>query len=108
MLFCQNSPEMGWMPPILVVAGIGNGYLGGKYGSWPRIAAIFRKYNLAHAPCSSCLSSMLDMVKACILGGGEGISVVMVVMNCVLFLLHQRSVKWVEDKLMVLYLLVLI
>ena len=49
MLFCQNSPEMGWMPPILV-AGIGNGYLGGKYGSWPRIAAIFRKYNLAHAP----------------------------------------------------------
>ena len=49
MLFCQNSPEMGWMPPILV-AGIGDGYLGGKYGSWPRIAAIFRKYNLAHAP----------------------------------------------------------
>ena len=71
------------MPPILV-AGIGNGYLGGKYGSWPRIAAIFRKYNLAHAP--------LFIVPELYVRHGKSLhirrSVVMAVMNCVLFLLH--------------------
>ena len=87
MLFCQNSPEMGWMPPILV-AGIGNGYLGGKYGSWPRIAAIFRKYNLAHAP--------LFIVSEFHVRHGKSLhirrSVVMAVMNCVLFLLHKERI----------------
>ena len=87
MLFCQNSPEMGWMPPILV-AGIGNGYLGGKYGSWPRIAAIFRKYNLAHAPLFIVSEFHVRHGKSLHIRRRGGISVVMVVMNCVLFLLH--------------------
>ena len=75
------------MPPILV-AGIGNGYLGGKYGSWPRIAAIFRKYNLAQAP--------LFIVSEFHVRHGKSLhirrSVVMAVMNCVLFLLHWERI----------------
>ena len=52
-------------------AEIWNGYLGAKYGSWMDIAALFRKYNLADAPiCSSCRSSMLNMLEPCILWGG--------------------------------------